>query len=208
MKRIYFLLLTIIFYMNGLVAQPCPNWITFTTQQQIDDFTMNYPGCTQIPGAVTINDDVPGEITSLSGLSQLTSMERLTIENNSGLTDLNGLNNLNQAFNGLKIIGNSSLSSLTGLEELSSAAGLEISYNNALTDLTGLEDLVTLFGGLTVTYNDNLTSLEGLENAYVDSLGLGITFLNVNNNPSLSICALPNICELLTYGVGGMERNL
>ena len=53
-------------------AQGClPEGITFTTQEEIDNFQVNYPGCTQIGGDVTIGSDwwSPSNIVSLEGLN-------------------------------------------------------------------------------------------------------------------------------------------
>ncbi len=48
MKHLYCLLLTLFLLFNNLYAQSClPNGITFNTQQEIDDFATNYPGCTE-----------------------------------------------------------------------------------------------------------------------------------------------------------------
>ena len=47
-----------------LFAQGClPEGITFTTQEQIDSFAINYPGCTEIEGFVDINGN---NITNLN----------------------------------------------------------------------------------------------------------------------------------------------
>ena len=58
-----FLLFT--FYLNA--QSPClPEGITFTTQEQIDSFQINYPGCTEIEGDVQICGN---DITNLNGLN-------------------------------------------------------------------------------------------------------------------------------------------
>ncbi len=50
MKKVIILLVALV-WMNGAIAQPClPEGITFTTQAQIDNFQINYPGCTEIEG--------------------------------------------------------------------------------------------------------------------------------------------------------------
>ncbi len=75
-------------------SQPClPEGITFTTQAQIDCFQVNYPGCTEIEGNVTISGS---DITNLNGLSVVTSIGGdLYIYYNDALTSLTGLNNIN-----------------------------------------------------------------------------------------------------------------
>lgn len=58
-------------------SQPClPEGITFSTQEQIDNFQNNYPDCTQIVGDVRIGFYfwTTYDITNLNGLSCLTSI--------------------------------------------------------------------------------------------------------------------------------------
>ena len=101
------------------LSEPClPEGITFTTQEQIDDFQSNYPGCTEIEGSVEITNDGLSEITSLAGLSVLTSI------------------------GGFLNIHNTSLTSLIGLEGLTSIGGfLALRYNNLLITIQGLGNL-------------------------------------------------------------------
>ncbi len=63
----YFILFTV-----NLFSQPClPSGITFSTQDQIDNFSINYPNCTEIEGYVLIEGS---NITNLDGLEVLTSL--------------------------------------------------------------------------------------------------------------------------------------
>jgi len=57
-------------------AQPClPEGITFTNQQQIDEFALLYPNCTIIEGDVKIGDfSYPFSSTDI--IIWLTSVER------------------------------------------------------------------------------------------------------------------------------------
>jgi hypothetical protein len=77
-----------------LFSQGClPEGITFTTQEQIDNFQTNYPGCTEIEGHVLIEGD---SISNLVGLSILTSIGGyLFIEDTQDLTNLEGLDDFN-----------------------------------------------------------------------------------------------------------------
>jgi len=69
-----------------------PFGILFNTQAQINSFSTNYPGCTQILGSVHIEG--PG-ITNLAGLSGVTAIGGyLNIKNNSALTGVSGLSAL------------------------------------------------------------------------------------------------------------------
>jgi len=72
-----------------------PEGITFSTQEQIDNFQVNYPYCTEIEGDVEINGD---DITNIDSLNVLTSIGGyLKIDSNDILTSLSGLENIDEA---------------------------------------------------------------------------------------------------------------
>ncbi len=57
MKKLILLLALITISHSIGISQGClPEGITFTTQEQIDNFQTNYPGCTEIEGDVIIGD--------------------------------------------------------------------------------------------------------------------------------------------------------
>jgi hypothetical protein len=128
--------------------QPClPEGIIFTTQEQIDSFQANYPGCTEIIGNVTILGD---DINNLNGLSVLTSIS----------CDF-GIGDVTYPYSG----GNPYLTSLTGLDNLASVWGnFLIQYNTALTNLIGLNNLTSIGQSFSINYNDTLTNLSALGN--------------------------------------------
>jgi len=74
MKKLIFIILTIhcsLFILHSF-SQPClPQGITFNTQEQIDNFQINYPNCTEIEGDMIIEGD---DITNLDGLNVLTAV--------------------------------------------------------------------------------------------------------------------------------------
>jgi hypothetical protein len=153
-------------------AQPClPEGITFTTQEEIDNFQANYPGCTEIDGSITFGGE---DITNLNGLSVVTSIGGdLIICSYNGwggsyyllLTNLTGLDNLASIGGNLHIELDTALISLAGLESLTSIGGdLIIAHNYTLTNINGLENLASLGGSLIIEDNNVLTSLNGLEN--------------------------------------------
>jgi hypothetical protein len=193
-------------------AQTClPGEITFYTQTQIDNFTTNYPGCTQILNAVTINGST---ITNLNGLSSLTSIGGyLWIKTNPALTSLSGLSSLTSVGGSSWIQNNTALTSLSGLSSLTSVGGsLSIQNNTALTSLSGLSALTSISGTLRIQNNTALTSLSGLsaltsvggyldisDNLALTSLGLSALtsvggYLDIRNNTALtSLAGLENI---------------
>ena len=51
MKKLIFLIVAVAINYAAVFSQGClPEGITFTTQEQIDNFQINYPGCTEIEG--------------------------------------------------------------------------------------------------------------------------------------------------------------
>jgi len=185
MKNIVFILFTInisLFTIN-LFSQPClPEGITFTSQAEIDNFQINYPGCIEIEGNVTIKGD---DITNLNGLNVLTSVggsfligdTTYSCVGNPALSNLTGLENLFSIGGSLEIYCNDTLESLNGLENLSSLGGdLRIGFysnspvgplhggNPSLTDLTALSALTSIGEDLVIIDNNALTDLVGFEN--------------------------------------------
>jgi len=218
---------------STLFSQGClPEGIEFNTQEQIDDFQTNYPGCTEINGNVMIfgvnitnlnglnvllaihGDLMIGWVefgnpflTTLSGLNNLNTNDgNLWINYNYMLESLEGLENLNSIGHNITITGNDSLANLTGLGNLHEIAeDLDITENNALTNLTGLESLISIGEGLYIYGNNNLTDLTGIEN--LASIG---DALRIQNNIALtSLIGLENLSsignDLLILGNPSLE---
>ena len=175
MKNTILSLLFLSLAFSGSFAQSClPEGITFTSQEQIDNFAMNHPGCSAILGSVVIGPD----INDLQGLSMVESIgESFRVEDNLYLNDLSGLENLSFISSGLYII-NTNLTNLSGLESITDLGG-------CWTQATCRHEIIG---------NANLTSLQGLNN--LDSMTLAFT---IQDNPSLT-----NLADLskLRY-VGG-----
>ncbi|HEY9115011.1 MAG TPA: T9SS type A sorting domain-containing protein, partial [Bacteroidales bacterium] len=170
----------------------------FLTQSEIDNFQANFPGCNDLKGNVQIKGN---DITSLEGLSQLTSVEgNLNIYDNPYLTNLSGLNTLSTIGSSLNIFQNSMLTNLEGLNSLNSIGlKLYIDKNNSLTSLSGLDNLQSILGSLYIgtwnndTSNPILADISALANIDGDSIG----YLFISGNYSLSECAIKSICEYL-----------
>ncbi|MBN1340371.1 MAG: T9SS type A sorting domain-containing protein [Bacteroidales bacterium] len=176
-----------------------PEGIIFTTQAQIESFQINYPGCSIIEGDVIIQGD---DITSLSGLSVLTSIDGdLSIVENDILNSLVGLEGVTSIGGSLWVGSNNyALTNLTGLDNITSIGGdLKIAGlntgNTYLTSLTGLEGVISVGGDIEIYNNPFLTSLTGL--AGLTSIGgdLGI----IGNSALNSLAGLENLTS-----IGGM----
>ena len=193
------LLIVIILSQASIYAQGClPEGITFTTQEQIDNFQANYPGCTEIEGDVVIEGI---NISNLNGLLVLTSFNGLlTISQNPLLTSLSGLDNI-ISIGSLVIIRNENLENLSGLESLTSIDDyLIIGYdmpgqgNVSLNNLTGLESLEYIGGNVGIFFNDELSSLTGLNNL----ISIGGSF-EIINNPLTTLEGLENLSSIGDY---------
>ncbi len=93
-----------------------PEGIWFSTQMQIDSFSVNYPGCSGIEGFVVINGN---DISNLNGLASITNIAgSLSIYSNDDLTRLTPLKNLRSNGGHLCIYNNKKLNSLIGLDNI------------------------------------------------------------------------------------------
>jgi len=103
-------------------------------------------------------------ISDVSDLSSLTTVNNDLFLNDNNLTSLNGLNNLTTVKGNFYMDNNPNLSDITALNNLTSVgATLNIS-NTDLTNLNGLNNLTSVGGSLYIYNNPNLTSLAGLDN--------------------------------------------
>jgi hypothetical protein len=149
------------------IPGPClSGGIDFASQDQIDDFPINYPGCTEVQGNLRVI--FGADITNLDGLSQLITIGgSLDIIGNPNLTDITGLSNLQSVGGNLNFDSNPALPNLDGLNSLTSVGGdLKIVYglfsNTALLNVDGLSSLTSIGGYLLISNQDNLIDLDGL----------------------------------------------
>jgi hypothetical protein len=200
MKKFYIILIALLMVSGASAQQPCstclPEGITFTTQSQIDSFQVNYPGCTEIEGNVSIGNIGGSDITNLNALIVLTSIGGdIWISENNVLTSLTGLENLTSVAGGISIYYNVTLTSLTGLDNLTSiGGGLYICRNQSLSSLTSLNNLTSIGGSLGIDDNVILTNLAGLEGLTYIGGNLSIGSSYYGGNPSLtSLTGLDNL---------------
>jgi len=130
-----------------------PQGIQFSSQEEIDNFQANYPGCSEIEGDVQFwgSPYEPDTIKNLNGLSVLTS--------------ING---------NLEILYCESLNSLQGLHNVQFVGGNFILVWNAFSNLDGLQSLTTIMGDFAVGEGEFLNNLMGLDN--LTSIGGSVYF--------------------------------
>ncbi len=191
-----------IFTLLLLSAMPttsqCPTAdILLNTQEEIDDFSADYPGCTDLPFGITIDDSLSNTITNLDGLLQISTVDRfIRIANNGALTNLDGLDNLTAVGDFLAIQTNQSLNDLSALANLTNVGGyLAVGNNDALADLGGLQNITAVGGYLTIGNNDLLADLTGLAGISSVSSNVSVEF-----NPLLT--DLDGLQNLVSVGGG------
>jgi hypothetical protein len=163
---------------GGIPCLPYGNY-GFYSQNDINNFSQAFPGCSELNGNVTIQGN---DIINLDGLSQINSIGgNLEIRDNSSLTSLTGLDNLTSIGSHLVIQNSQALTNLTGLEGLAAIGGT-----------------LHIGGSFTWSGNPALTSLAGLDNIAAGS----ITKLTIANNISLSTCEVQSICDYLVAPTG------
>jgi uncharacterized repeat protein (TIGR01451 family) len=165
-----YLALLMLIVQYPLAGQVClPEGIHFTRQSQIDSFSIQYPGCTEIGGDVCIGnciDAVGSDITNLDGLMPLNSIKgKLSISHNPLLTSIEGLKNLVVIEDDLLFSWNDVLSSFKGLDQIRVMKGsFTLEWSTGIDSLAGFDMLDTIAGTLTMTYLWDLTSITAFPN--------------------------------------------
>ncbi len=172
--------------------------IILQTQADVDNFSVNYPGCHRILGGIEI---IGTNIENLDGLSVIDSVDRyFTIDNNPDLYNIHGLKNLITvedfvvkrcpliedltAFQNLQIASNSLILSelniinLKGLDRLKYVRQFILSDNSKLEELNGLDSLMRT-PTLSIFNNNKLQNLNGLNS------DIEISQLTVSGNENL-----------------------
>jgi hypothetical protein len=189
----------------------------FLSQAEIDNFSDNYPGCTELEGDVIISGN---DITNVNGLIGISSIGgNLEINYNNALINLAGMDSLISIGGDFIVgvivnyggVGNGSLSSFTGLEGLATIGGnFKIIGNSALTSLTGLEGLTSIGNDLYINFCDSLTSLTGINSlAYVGgNLKIGELICDPFSGCFGGNDLLPNLSGLETLTIIGCNLQI
>lgn len=160
-----------------------------------------YTSLTTLPNVTIQNNDKLNQINITSTLTQINGS--ISIINNPQLQSLNALGNVPRINGILTIQNNTLLSNLTALSQLTSVNEIIIKDNPNLINLDALSKVNALNGSLQIIGNIKLNSISGLINIPATSIkGTGLT---IQNNTTLAICDLPNIC---TYLDGSGQRSI
>lgn len=141
--------------------------ITFKTQEEVDDFILNYPNCTEINGYLRLSPkfNIPS-INNLQGLKNIQTITgTLSIDGGDSLKSLIDLESI-EHLGGLFLFKIAPDFSLQGLEKLDTIGTITCSFNvensttttpgNPLLSFEGLENLTTIDGDLVIFYSYQL----------------------------------------------------
>lgn len=145
--------------------------------------------------------------SNLDPLSSITNApETINIED-TNLSNISGLSNMQGEVNDITIANNHSLINLNGLNGISIVQGDFFIYNNSLQNLTGLENIINpnglSFVGLVVFDNDQLVDISAISNLNVN----GFTSIAFINNLSLSACSNQLVCDAISQNKAVIESN-
>ncbi len=147
------------------------------------------------------------QITDLTAMSDLARLGFMNLNDLEGLTDLQGLGKVSSGGTFI-IMSNPNLETFDGLEGLLTLNDLRILGNENLYHIDGLSNLAEMHKGFSISNslmiigNPNLESIMGLSGMYAN-LGL----IRITNNPELTICHLPFICNHILLGKQTDLRN-
>ena len=124
------------------IAQCPPGLVNLSTQAEVDNFIIQYPNCTEITG--DLNIDGAAGVTNLNGLRNLETVTRdLNIVRTSDLTDISGLSKIKSVGRNLWIDDNAMLSSINIFTDLESVeAWFHIGNNDQLTQIGSFNTLI------------------------------------------------------------------
>ncbi|WP_299519132.1 T9SS type B sorting domain-containing protein [Winogradskyella sp.] len=180
-SKILILLIFTSFCFIGNTQCPTGN-LVFTTQNEINQFAINFPNCTNLLGSLSIQD----QVTDISALNNIESIQGdLSIRNTSITTiSLNNLitvtgerfeiwqndnlqrvtvNNLSN-FNGfLNIWLNSNIQQIEGFDNITEVKSLGLSSQPNLTSIPQFSNLRVIEGQFSITEDESLVSFSGFE---------------------------------------------
>jgi hypothetical protein len=198
MKKFLF---AIVFLLSTFIGfGQCPTETTWLqTQEDVDNFAIDYPNCTQLTHNMIIGSET-SDVNDLSALSQLTHIGTPVgngvnlLISGTNLNSLSGLDNLEYVGGSLNIL-DTGITNLTGLENLTYIRdSFIVSRNLNLINFIGV-DVLSESGSLSVTNNISQTSFEGME-AFQGSTYVAGDIQIVDLDNLISIEGLNNVSQI------------
>ncbi|MCC6814826.1 MAG: fibronectin type III domain-containing protein, partial [Saprospiraceae bacterium] len=160
-----------------------------------------FPKIAVMPGLVFENNDSLAIVNLNSKVIQ--TVENVTIKNNPKLQKIESIGIVMWINSILTLDNNSSLTDLSALNNIDLIKELVIQNNANLQNLNNLTKLTRMNGSIQLRNNSKLSDISGLQNIIPELIkGSGLIILN---NPVLNLCNLPNFC---TYLQGSGARSI
>ncbi len=159
-----------------------PDGLQISSQEDIDNFMLEYPNCKEILGTLDITDNAfsfDGLYDNFNGLRNIEKCYAILITNFKE-SDLSAFKNIKELDDGLFINSCELLPTTKGFDNLESTGFLEIHGNPLLNDIEGFPSLKTANRVIYIERNDGLINITGL-NALEESKGE----IRFNNNYGL-----------------------
>lgn len=161
------------------VIGQCPEELFIGSQQQVYEFSNQYPNCEEIAGNLTIEGYDTDRIQDLTPLSAITKVGgHLFIGNNLSLSTVEGLQNITFVGGNLTISSNPTLQALVHFERLGEIAGNLQIVNNQQLQTMDFPSLSIVRKDLTVFLNPILSALSGF--SQVENIGESLKILRNN----------------------------
>lgn len=153
--------------------------ITLNTQEEVDNFPINYPDLTVVPGHLIIDGE---DISNLDSLYSINSVQGLLIIKFCyQLLSLQGFESLERIDEGLIIQYNHNLYQIDAFPSLERiGSDFTIRHNEKLDEVSGLNNLTYIGDTLLIDDNESLDSITGM--MAIDTIGGS---LKVQYNPEL-----------------------
>ena len=160
------------------------NSLFFTSQQNLDDFAINYPNCDVINKNVRIFGD---DITDLTSLGNIIHIEGfLNIKDCPNLRNLSGLESLVQVDDSVIIDSNENLNDISALNSLAFVSGITLRDLPSLLQVEIFSSLDSIKGNLIISELNTLSALAFPVLEYVDGFSMSET-------NSISIVGFPSL---------------
>ena len=174
-----------------ILAQPCYlSGLTLNSQAEVDQFIIDFPDCESI-GPLHIEGEDIVDLTPLSNIINI--LGGLTIINNTTLSTLDGISQINILNNDLIIEDNPNLVEIIGFNNLLFMTDIRIVNNDALIEINGFSSIQELFKCLDIIQNDELQSIEMLEDLNLVNENFNIS----SNNKLVELNGFNSIIEVI-----------
>lgn len=165
-----------------------PGVVGLFSQEEVEEFALLYPDCTELNGGLIIGTDFDStEMSNIDDLSPLSNINSINGELYIRYTNMEEINDLN----------------LTDINYSPYANGLKIENNPNLINVDFLNDIDIFNGNFSIVNNSNLNSISGLNLSEQSSIGY---IMIANNNSLVSISGFNNVYQASSLNISNNEQ--